>query len=215
MNTTFGEAPRTVSIGILGTGNISAALGEIWAARGHTVVFGGRSPSAARLLASRIGRKASGGSLEDAVTAAQAVLLAIPWISIDDVLDQIGVASGALSSTTVIDPTNPVEHAVGQHLLCHGSSAEHIASRARNAHVVKAFNVHPASYWQSAHADDVVTLAGDDFAALDLVAGLVRDTGATPYVLGGLARARQIEELAGTVIALGFNGVNPRSALPR
>jgi predicted dinucleotide-binding enzyme len=152
--------------------------------------------------------------LPDAVVGADVVLLAVPWAAVDDVLSGVGAGAGGLLAKTVIDPTNPVEHGRGRHLLDTGSAAEHIASRAPGAHVVKAFNVHPAAHWEHARPGDVVTIAGDDPTALDVVRGLVRDVGATPHTLGGLGRARQIEELAATVIALAFGGINPRSAVP-
>ena len=58
-----------------------------------------------------------------------------------------------------------------------------------------------------------VPLAGDP-AALELVAGLVRDAGGRPHVVGGLDRARQLEEVAGFVIALAFGGADPAAAVP-
>lgn len=199
-------------IGILGTGNIARALGTLWAGHGHSIIFGGRSIDHARSLASEVGHGTTSGSLKDAARGADVVLLAIPWAGVDDVLAEVGPAS--LRGATVIDPTNPVEHGVGRHLLRIGSAAEHIASRTPGASVVKAFNVHPAAHWAQASAEDVITIAGDDPAALGVVQRLVQETGAMPHVLGGLDRARQIEELAGTVIALAFGGANPRSAVP-
>ncbi len=58
-----------------------------------------------------------------------------------------------------------------------------------------------------------VPLAGDA-AAVDVVAGLVRDVGGRPHVVGGLERARQLEEVAGFVIALAFGGADPAAAVP-
>ncbi|MEC3995531.1 hypothetical protein VSR01_19150 [Actinacidiphila sp. DG2A-62] len=46
------------------------------------------------------------------------------------------------------------------------------------------------------------------------MAQLVRDVGARPVVLGGLDRARQLEEVAGFVIALALNGTDPSTAIP-
>ncbi|WP_154796073.1 NADPH-dependent F420 reductase [Occultella kanbiaonis] len=206
--------PAAVRIGILGAGNIARTLGGRWAARGHTVVIGGRSLANAQNLASDIGHRATAASPADAVAGADVVLVAVPWSAVDDVLAQVRAGDHALSGVTLIDPTNPVGHGVGRHRLATGSAAEHIASRAPGARVVKAFNVHPASRWDGAGPDDVVTIAGDDPSALADVIRLVRDVGATPHVLGGLDRARQVEEFAGTVIALAFAGVDPRSAVP-
>ncbi|WP_435822130.1 NADPH-dependent F420 reductase [Actinacidiphila alni] len=59
-----------------------------------------------------------------------------------------------------------------------------------------------------------VVICGDAPAALDTVGTLVRDVGARPAVLGGLDRARQLEEAAGFVIGLVFAGHDPNSAVP-
>ncbi|WP_136040664.1 MULTISPECIES: NAD(P)-binding domain-containing protein [unclassified Microbacterium] len=192
----------------------SRALGSRWADAGHQIIIGERSSGSARRLADQIGQGATVVAPSDAIQAADVVLLAVPWRSIDDVIARTGAVHGALAGKVVIDPTNPVEHGVGRHLLDRGSAAEHIAQRAPGARVVKAFNVHPADRWEAATAQDVVALAGDDDLALDTVGRLVRSVGATPHTVGGLHRARQIEELAGMVIALAFAGIDPRSAVP-
>jgi hypothetical protein len=57
-------------------------------------------------------------------------------------------------------------------------------------------------------------MCGDDPRALRIVGSLVRDVGGVPAVIGGLDRARQLEEVAGFVIALAFAGVDPRQAIP-
>lgn len=59
-----------------------------------------------------------------------------------------------------------------------------------------------------------VAMCGDDPHALDVVGSLVRDVGGVPAVLGGLDRARQLEEAAGFEIGLAFAGIDPRSAVP-
>ena len=214
MTDTNQSSPPALRIAVLGTGNVARALGTRWAIRGHAITVGARSIASARSLAEEIGRGAVASPLRPAVDGADVVLLAVPWRAIDDVLVHLNAQDGALSGVTVIYPTNPVEHGVGRHQLEVGSIAEHIASRASGAHVVKAFNVHPATYWEQATPHDVVTLAGNDPSALEVVRALVRDVGATPHTFGGLDRARQIEELGATVIALAFGGVDPRSAVP-
>ena len=208
-------AGTTRRIAVVGTGNVAYALGALWAARGHTITIGARSTDKARSLAAKLGRGATPFGVREAVDGADVVLLAVPWTGIEDVLTQIDAPAGVLAGATIIDPTNPVDHGVGRHLLSTGSVAERIASHAPGAHVVKAFNVHPATYWNQATTRDVVTIAGSDAGALDAVSALVRDIGATPHALGGLERSRQLEELGATVIALAFAGIEPRSAVPR
>ncbi|MDF2559562.1 MAG: oxidoreductase coenzyme F420-dependent [Microbacterium sp.] len=214
MTTTTPTDSSTLRIALIGAGNVARALGSRWAAAGHQIVIGERSSGSAGRLATQVGKAAATAAPSDAARWADVVLLAVPWADLDDALALAGAADGALSGKVVIDPTNPVAHGDGRHLLEHGSAAENIAVRAPGAHIVKAFNVYPADHWKAATAQDVVALAGDDDVALDTVGRLVRAVGAVPHTVGGLHRARQIEELAGMVIALAFAGIDPRASVP-
>ncbi|MHA6625352.1 NADPH-dependent F420 reductase [Pseudonocardia sichuanensis] len=206
-------------IGILGTGMVAAALGTGWVRAGHEVVVGGRSPARARALADRLGGTTRAHALQDVAHGRDAVLLAVPWEGVADVLHAAGAAEGALEGTPLIDPTNAVEHGVGVLLAEHGASAaQQIAALAPGAHVVKAFHLFPAERWTrppgNGEAPATVVMCGDDAAALRVVGELVRDVGGVPAVLGPLDRARQLEEAAGFAIGLAFSGVDPRSAVP-
>jgi predicted dinucleotide-binding enzyme len=79
---------------------------------------------------------------------------------------------------------------------------------------VKAFHLFPAEQWRPDGPRVAVAMAGDEPAALDVVAGLVHDVGGDPVVVGPLRRARQLEEVAGFVISMVFSGHDPRAALP-
>jgi predicted dinucleotide-binding enzyme len=211
-----------MNIGILGTGTLATALGAAWVRAGHDVVVGGRSPRKAADAAARMAASAPGaGSARAAGTAAaaagrDAVLLAVSWSGVSDILAAAGAAGGSLAGTPLIDPVNAVDHGVGEHLVAGGrSAAEHIAELAPGAHVVKAFHLFPADQWSAGREPVTVPIAGDDEGALATVSALVRDAGATPAVVGPLRRARQLEEAAGLVIALVFAGHDPNTAVPR
>ncbi|WNZ08584.1 NAD(P)-binding domain-containing protein [Streptomyces sp. 11x1] len=207
-------------IGILGTGTLAAALGEGWARAGHDVAIGGRSQGKAEKLAERLGHGVHSVAPREAVIGRDAVLLAVSWDGVEDMLGLAGAAEGLLAGTPLIDPTNAVAHGVGELLTEHGESmARRIAGLAPGAHVVKAFHLFPAGQWTSVPGCDraVVTVAmcGDDPAALRVVGELARDVGGTPAILGALDRVRQLEEVAGFVIGLVFAGFDPNSAVPR
>ncbi|MEV5412894.1 NAD(P)-binding domain-containing protein [Thermopolyspora sp. NPDC052614] len=207
-------------IGILGTGNLAAALGEGWARAGHEVVVGGRSPDRAQGLAERLGRGVRAASPREVVAGRDAVLLAVSWEGVEEMLRSAGADEGLLAGVPLIDPTNAVEHGVGVLLTGPGESfAGRIARLAPGAHVVKAFHLFPAGQWTGSGGGDgaavTVAMCGDDPAALEVVGELVRDVGGVPAVLGGLDRARQVEEAAGFVIGLAFGGHDPNSAIPR
>lgn len=197
-------------IAVLGTGNMATALGSRWARAGHDITFAGRTPAKARALATRFSARAA--TIPDAVADADAVLLAVAWDGVADVL----AAAGPLTGTVLIDPTNAVEHGTGvPRTPPGGSSTQHVAALVPAAHVVKAFNLFMADQWLDPDSPSVtVVICGDDQQALDVTKTLVRDAGAEPVVLGGLDRAHQLEETIGFVIALAFAGVQPRTALP-
>jgi predicted dinucleotide-binding enzyme len=207
-------------IGILGTGTLAEALGSSWARAGHELTIGGRSQDKAQALAERLGGAARAASPRDAVTECDAVLLAVLWDGVRDILRSAGAADGTLDGTPLIDPTNAVEHGVGVLLTEPGSSGAHqVAELAPGAQVVKAFHLFPAEQWtrspDSGEASVTVAMCGDDPAALRITGQLVRDAGGVPAVLGSLARVRQLEEIAGFVIGLAFAGIDPASAVPR
>ena len=201
-------------IGILGTGLLAGALGGRWARAGHEIMVAGRSPVKAQRLAARLGGRAV--TARAAVTGADAVLLAVTWTGVDDMLHSAGASAGTLAGVTLIDPTNAVEHGVGVLLTpLGGSGAQYIADQAPGARVVKAFHLFPARQWSDPASPPVtVAICGDHPDALRSTEVLVRDAGAEAAVLGPLNRARQLEEAAGFVIGLAFNGHDPRAAVP-
>jgi 8-hydroxy-5-deazaflavin:NADPH oxidoreductase len=196
-------------IGILGTGTLATALATGWARAGHEIIVGGRSRRKAQAIADAVSGVAR--PLADVADGADAVLLAVMWTGVAETL-----AAATVTGVPLIDPTNPVEHGVGVLRVEPGRSfAGHVADLAPGAHVVKAFHLFPAARWTAPGTDKVtVAMCGDDPRALEVVGSLVRDVGGTPAVLGGLDRARQLEEVAGFVIGLAFAGVDPRSAVP-
>lgn len=207
-------------IGILGTGTLAAALGEGWSRAGHEVAIGGRSQVKAEKLAERLGHGVLAVAPREAVIGRDAVLLAVSWDGVEDMLGLVGASDGVLEGTPLIDPTNAVAHGVGVLLTEHGESmARRIAGLAPGAHVVKAFHLFPADQWTSSpgggQSSVTVAMCGDDSAALHVVGELVRDVGGTPAILGALDRVRQLEEVAGFVIGLAFAGFDPNSAVPR
>lgn len=211
-------------IGILGTGVLAEGLGRAWVQAGHEVVIGGRSRARADTLAERLGGTTRAAAPRTAVAERDAVLLAVLWTGVEDVLRSAGADEGTLAGVPLIDPTNAVEHGVGVLLTEQGdSAAARIAAAAPGAHVVKAFHLYPAAQWArppagGAGADTsapTVAICGDDESALRVVSDLVRDVGGVPATLGALVRARQLEEVAGFVIGLAFAGFDPASAIPR
>ncbi|WP_040794194.1 NADPH-dependent F420 reductase [Nocardia higoensis] len=204
-------------ITILGTGAMAAALGGRWAGAGHQVCIAGRSVDKAAALATRLGAGVRASGLSAAAVAdADAVLAAVTWDGVGEALEAVGAGTRTLAGTTLLDPTNALVHGTGEARLPVGvSAAERIAELAPGAHVVKAFHLFPAEHWTDpAAARATVAICGDQSDALERAGVLIRAAGAEPAVVGGLHRARQLEEAAGLVIRLFFAGFDPRGAVP-
>jgi predicted dinucleotide-binding enzyme len=201
-------------IGILGTGILATALATAWTRAGHEISIGGRSSQRAEVAAKASGARAR--PLPEVATEADAAVLCVRWDGVADILTAAGAPTGSLTGKPLIDPTNAVEHGVGVLRTEAGRAiAQHIAELAPGAHVVKALHLFPSTQWTTSTSSPVtVAMCGDDPRALETVGSLVRDIGGVPAVIGGLDRARQIEEVAGFVIALAFAGVDPQLAIP-
>ena len=144
------------------------------------------------------GSRSDGGLRKAAEAGTDAVLLAVPY---EAVVDVVGGLGEALRGKVLIDCTNPV--GPGFRLLTEGgpSAAERIASAAPDAHVVKAFNLCHSDVWRlTPPVFDgrplAVPLCGDDEGALSVVRRLVRDLGCEPLNAGGLDRAGLVEAIS-------------------
>jgi predicted dinucleotide-binding enzyme len=87
-------------LGILGSGLMGAKLGTILARAGHEVVFSyARSNDKLKRLARDAQGKSRAGTPGEAAKEADAILLAVNWSRIDDVLKQAGDLSGKVILT--------------------------------------------------------------------------------------------------------------------
>src|SRR5438045_9210438 len=108
-------------IGILGSGLMGAKLGTIWARAGHEVVFSyARSEQKLKKLARDAKGKARAGTPREAAQDADALLLAVHWSRMDDVLEQAGDVSGKVVVSCSL-PMNDDDTAL---VVAHTSSSE-------------------------------------------------------------------------------------------
>ncbi len=98
---------------------------------GHGVVYGVREPGAAPPH-----EGAEVDSVSGAARAADVVVLATPWAAVSDAL----TAAGDLRGKPLLDVTNPIGPGFALALGHTASGAEKVASLAKNARVVEAFN---------------------------------------------------------------------------
>lgn len=204
-----------MKIGFLGTGNLAITLGTAWARAGHDVFVAGRSSEKAAKVAGEVG----GTSIEAAGLGAIAdvVVIAVAWDGIEDALSLAGAPGGSLADKPVIDCTNALDFTTGRLRPETGSAAERVAGLAPGAHVVKALHMYAGMSWLAADPGSprpTVAICGDDAKALAITSTLIADLGGATAIVGGLTKARQLEEAAGFVMSLVAAGHNPRTAVP-
>ncbi|HET7458923.1 MAG TPA: NAD(P)-binding domain-containing protein [Gemmatimonadaceae bacterium] len=204
-------------IAILGAGLMGAALGRLWAQRGdHAVTFTySRDPKKLERLAAEVGARAA-ASPADAVRDCDAVLVAVPWVRLDDAIARAGGA-GAFAGRVVVTCSLPMEPG-DNFVLALGlttSGAEELARRLPAARVVSAFNTVPSellheSVLRTADARPEVVVCGDDDGARQVAEQLVRDAGCEPMDAGPLRIARYTEPFALLVAQLAYErGMGP------
>src|SRR5260370_20794214 len=89
------EPGSDMRIGILGSGLMGGNLGTLFARSGHDVVFSyARSTDKLKRLAKEAGDHARAGTPSEAAQDADALLLAVHWLRMEDVLKQAGDLSG-------------------------------------------------------------------------------------------------------------------------
>src|SRR5512143_2561292 len=98
-------------VGILGSGLMGGKLGTVFARAGHEVVFSyARSRDKLDRLARGAGGSARAGTPAEAAKDADALLLAVNWSRLDDVLGQAGDLSGKVLVTCSL----PLDDANGE-----------------------------------------------------------------------------------------------------
>src|SRR5712691_11502202 len=197
-------------VGILGSGLMGGKLGTIFARAGHEVVFSyARSEQKLKRLARHAKGKARPGTPRDAAQEADAVLLAVHWSRIDDVLNQ----TGDLSGKVIVTCSLPMNDDNTELVVAHTSSgAEELVKRVPQARVVSAFNTVPSEVLfgvfearRKATRPSVV-YCGDDSSSKRIAAELIRDVGFDPVDAGPLRIARYTEPFALLVGQLAYEG---------
>jgi len=197
-------------IGILGSGLMGGKLGMILARAGHDVVFSyARSEHKLKRLAREAKGNARPGTPREASEDTEAILLAVHWSRIDDVLKQAGDLSGKLIVTCSL----PMNAANTKLIIANSSSgAEELARRVPGAHIVSAFGTVPSevlfAVFEARRRSTRPSLlyCGDSQKAKHMTAALIRDTGFDPLDCGPLSMARYAEPFALMVAQLAYEG---------
>jgi predicted dinucleotide-binding enzyme len=183
-------------------------LGTVLARAGHDVVFSyARSEQKLKLLARDAKGKARAGTPREAAQEADAVLLAVHWSRIEDVLNQ----AGDLSGKVIVTCSLPMNEDSTELVVAHTSSgAEELAKMVPKAHVVAAFQTVPSEVLFGVYearreaSRPSLVYCGDDESGKGAAAELIRDVGFDPVDAGPLRIARYTEPFALLVAQLAY-----------
>lgn len=185
-------------IGIIGAGMIGSTLAKLWANAGHEVYVASRHPEDLRTLVDQLGPRASSGTPAEAAAFGDVIMLTVPLRAVPDLAREL---APSLAAKIVLDTGNAYERRDGDAARAATDhpqgSAAWAAAMFPGSRWVKAFNtVYYKTLQSEAHRDGDrlgIPLAGDDPKALETAAGLVRDAGFDPVIVGPLARGKEFE----------------------
>jgi 8-hydroxy-5-deazaflavin:NADPH oxidoreductase len=188
---------KKLRIGVVGSGNIGGTIGRLWVKSGHPVLFSSRHPEELTDLVAGLGELAQAGTVEQAIAFGGVVFVAVPY----KVLPQLGKDYGeALRGKIVLDACNSTVARDGAELTDQvnkngiGVTSQKYLPGTR---LVRAFNsMNYKILEHEANRPDpklAIPIAGDDAEAVQVAAGLVRDAGFDPVVVGKLADASRFQ----------------------
>jgi predicted dinucleotide-binding enzyme len=191
------QAPTSIKIGIIGSGNLGGAVGTLWVKSGHPVLFSSRHPEELKKLVDSLGPLARAGTVREALAFGDVVLIAVPYGAYPQISKDY---AQEFKDKIVIDAGNAVlardgeiakearENGIGM------TSAKYLAG----ARIVRAFNTlnfrRLASISNRPEGRIAIPMAGDDKDALAVVSSLVRDAGFDPVIIGPLERAKDFAQ---------------------
>ncbi|SRR6266542_4274351 len=187
-----------MKIAIIGSGHIGGLVGKLLAQAGHQVCFSSRHPELLDGLVAESGPNASRGFVSEALAFGEVFLVSIPY----GLLPALGKEyAPQLAGKIVIETGNPYPERdgdLGREVRSSGLGTGVWSARwLPGCRLVRGFN----SVWDRKLATEAhrppprigIPLASDDHEALEIAAGLVRDAGFDPVIVGPLAGAREFD----------------------
>jgi hypothetical protein len=192
----WGQGSPPARIGIIGSGHIGGTIGGLWVKKGHPAMFSSRHPEELKPMVAELGNLAQAGTVEQAVVFGDVLFIAVPYGAIP----QIGKDySAAMKGKVMLDACNAVssrDGAIADEVEQNGIGVT-TQKYFPGVRIVRAFNT--MSYMifaREANRPDpklAIPIAGDDPQAVQVAAGLVREAGFDPVVVGKLADARRFQ----------------------
>jgi predicted dinucleotide-binding enzyme len=191
-------AGAPLRIGMIGAGREGSALGTLFVKAGHPVMFSSRNPERLKDLAAGLGPLAQAGTVAEAVTFGDVVVVVVPYTAIEEIGKTH--ASALATKVLVLDVSNPIARRDGEDFVKRvneqGGAGLFSAKQMPGARIVRAFNaIGYSRLGQIAHraGDPVgVPIAGDDPRAIATAEALIRRIGFEPVLVGGLAMGKHL-----------------------
>jgi len=189
-------AQTKLRIGVIGSGHIGGTIGGLWIKAGHPVLFSSRHPEELKDSVADLGELAKAGAVEQAIAFSDVLFIAVPY----GALPQIGQDYGAaLKGKIMLDACNAVTARDGT--ITDEVEREGVGVVSQKyltgTRLVRAFNtLNYKIFAAEANRPDpklVIPIAGDDPEAVQTAAGLIRDAGFDPVVVGKLADASRFQ----------------------
>jgi len=203
------EQAARLAVAVLGgTGDQGRGLARRLAMAGNKVIIGSRDAGRASAAAASLDlpEHVSGTSNENAASAADIVIVAVPWDGHGALLAQL---EGPLAGKIIIDCVNPIgfdKQGAYPLPVAEGSAAQQAAAILPRSRVVGAFHHVSAVLLLDpgvAQMDLDVLVLGDDREATDLVQALAeRIPGARGVYAGRLRNCGQIEALTANLVSV-------------
>jgi 8-hydroxy-5-deazaflavin:NADPH oxidoreductase len=185
---------------IIGTGGLGSAIARQLASGGEILRLSSADPASARTLAAEIGHAAVvAADNRDAVQGADAVVLALRFIVLKGVIDEI---ADSLTGKLVVVPSNPLTtdaHGNLSRVLPEGQSSGEVVAGwlPAGARLAMAFGSMSAKLFESASNRSpepaVLFYATDDDRAGEEVERLIRMAGFEPVKVGGIDQSGRLE----------------------
>jgi predicted dinucleotide-binding enzyme len=190
------ETKKPLKIGVIGSGHVGGAIGELWVKAGHEVMFSSRNLENDKALAAKIGGGAKAGTPKEAAAFGEVLFFAVPYAALPELGREL---TAEIKGKISLDACNPIPSRDGDmanEALAKGtgvSSPQFLLG----ARIVRAYShVGYMHMKQEAHRSGErlgISIAGDDAEAIKVAQRLVNDAGHEPLLVGGLARAKEFD----------------------
>lgn len=195
-----------MQIGFIGSGNMTVALGKIWARQGHQIAVSySRDEEKLRSTAEAIGGGTKVLQVEDIASFSDIVILATGWGGAVEAVQRAKFFDEKIL-WTIVNPLKP--DLTGVQIGTDTSASEQIAKAASGARVVAGWppfaEVLASGSGRIGGEKAGMFYCGDDGIAKETVAVLATELGAHPIDCGPLLSARMAEPALALLVRLAY-----------